>query len=152
MHRIGGIEKEDGSGNISYTPENHEKMVHLRQAKIDGIARFIPPAVIEGDADADVIVVGWGSTWGAIGDAVRRIRATGDKIGWVHLMHLNPWPANLGELLQGRRRVLVPEMNLGQLCRELRARFLVDATSISKVQGVPFTTAELEAHFRGALS
>jgi 2-oxoglutarate/2-oxoacid ferredoxin oxidoreductase subunit alpha len=151
MHRVGGIEKEDGSGNISYTAENHEKMVHLRAAKIAGIANDIPLIEVQGDADADLLIVGWGSTWGAIGDAVRRVRATGGKVAWAHLVHLNPMPSNLGEVLANRRRILVPEMNMGQLCRELRAKFLVDAESISKVQGVPFTSAELEAAIAGAL-
>jgi 2-oxoglutarate ferredoxin oxidoreductase subunit alpha len=145
MHRVGGIEKEDGSGNISYTPENHEKMVHLRDDKVAGIARDIPAATLEGDADADLLVVGWGSTWGAITDAVARVRTAGHKVARVHLVHLNPLPPNLGTIVRNHRRVLVPEMNLGQLCRVLRAEFLVDAVSLSKVQGVPFTAAELEA-------
>jgi 2-oxoglutarate ferredoxin oxidoreductase subunit alpha len=145
MHRVGGIEKEDGSGNISYTPENHEKMVHLRADKVAGIARDIPAATLEGDADADLLVVGWGSTWGAITDAVARVRTAGHKVARVHLVHLNPLPPNLGTIVRNHRRVLVPEMNLGQLCRMLRAEFLVDAVSLSKVQGVPFTAAELEA-------
>ena len=152
MHRVGGIEKEDGTGNISYTPENHEKMVHLRAAKVAGIVKDIPLLEVHGDADADLLIVGWGSTWGAIGDAMRRVRASGHNVAWTHLVHLNPMPANLGDILANRRRILVPEMNSGQLCRELRARFLVDATSISKVQGVPFTAAELESAIRGALS
>jgi 2-oxoglutarate/2-oxoacid ferredoxin oxidoreductase subunit alpha len=152
MHRVGGIEKEDGTGNISYTPENHEKMVHLRAAKIAGIVNDIPLLEIQGDADAEVLVVGWGSTWGAIGDALRRVRAKGEKVAWVHLTHLSPMHGNLGEVLAGRRRILVPEMNLGQLCREIRARFLVDATPISKVQGVPFTSSELELAIMEALS
>ena len=151
MHRVGGIEKEDGSGNISYTAENHEKMVHLRAAKIAGIANDIPLIEVQGDVDADLLIVGWGSTWGAIGDAVRRVRATGGKVAWAHLVHLNPMPSNLGEVLSNRRRILVPEMNMGQLCRELRAKFLVNAESISKVQGIPFTSAELEAAIAGAL-
>jgi 2-oxoglutarate/2-oxoacid ferredoxin oxidoreductase subunit alpha len=149
MHRVGGIEKEDGTGNINYSPENHEKMVHLRAAKVAGVD--VPPVEVQGDADADVLVVGWGSTWGSIGDAVRRVRAAGGRIAWAHIVHLNPLPPNLGDVLANRRRVLVPEMNMGQLCRELRARYLVDCTSISKVQGVPFTSAELIEHFEGAL-
>jgi 2-oxoglutarate ferredoxin oxidoreductase subunit alpha len=143
-HRVGGIEKEDGTGNISYTPENHSKMVHLRAAKVAGIAKDIPPAVLVGDADAEVLVLGWGSTWGAIDAGVARVRATGAKVASVHLTHLNPLPSNLGELLAGRR-VLVPEMNLGQLCRVVRAEFLVDARPVTKVAGVPFTAGELEA-------
>ncbi len=152
MHRVGGIEKEDGTGNISYNPENHEKMVHLRAAKVAGIAKDIPLLEVHGDADADLLIVGWGSTWGAISDAMRRVRASGHRVAWTHLMHLNPMPSNLGDILGHRKRILVPEMNSGQLCRELRAQFLVDATSISKVQGVPFTAAELEIAIRGALS
>jgi 2-oxoglutarate/2-oxoacid ferredoxin oxidoreductase subunit alpha len=150
MHRVGGIEKEDGTGNINYSPENHEKMVHLRAAKVAGVD--VPPLEVQGDPDADVLVIGWGSTWGSIGDAVRRTRALGGRIAWAHIVHLNPLPANLGDILQNRRRILIPEMNMGQLCREIRARYLVDATSISKVQGVPFTSAELLEHFQGALS
>jgi 2-oxoglutarate/2-oxoacid ferredoxin oxidoreductase subunit alpha len=149
MHRVGGIEKEDGTGNINYSPENHEKMVHLRAAKVAGVD--VPPVEVHGDADADVLVIGWGSTWGSIGDAVRQVRAAGGRIAWAHIVHLNPLPPNLGEVMQNRKRVLVPEMNMGQLCRELRARYLIDCTSISKVQGVPFTSAELIEHFQGAL-
>jgi 2-oxoglutarate ferredoxin oxidoreductase subunit alpha len=151
MHRIGGIEKEDGSGEISYAPDNHSRMVHLRQAKIDGIAADIPPAQVVGDADAAVCVLGWGSTWGAISSAVADLRAAGAKVAWIHLTHLNPMPANLGELLTGFPRVLVPELNLGQLCRIVRATYLVDATPITKVQGVPFTASELAAHIREVL-
>jgi len=144
QHRIGGIEKEDGSGNISYEPSNHEKMVHLRAAKIAGIARDIPDAQVAGDADADLVVVGWGGTWGAIDSAVERVRRQGHKVAWVHLVHLNPLPANLGEVLRRHPKVLVPELNLGQLCKLLRADYLVDAKSLTKVQGVPFTALEVE--------
>ncbi|TPW10372.1 MAG: putative 2-oxoglutarate--ferredoxin oxidoreductase alpha subunit [Acidimicrobiaceae bacterium] len=145
MHRIGGIEKEDGTGNINYTPENHEKMVHLRAAKVAGIANDIPPAAVIGDADADVCVLGWGSTWAAIDAAVQRPRRRG------HLTHLNPLPANLGDLLRGFRQIVVPELNLGQLCRIVRAEYLVDARSISKVQGLPFTAREIETAIDDAL-
>ncbi|HEY1278316.1 MAG TPA: 2-oxoacid:acceptor oxidoreductase subunit alpha [Acidimicrobiales bacterium] len=144
QHRIGGIEKEDGSGNISYEPSNHEKMVHLRAAKVAGIARDIPDAQVLGDADADLVVLGWGGTWGAIDSAVERVRRQGHKVAWVHLVHLNPLPANLGEVLRRHRKVLVPELNLGQLCRLVRADYLVDAKSLTKVQGVPFTALEVE--------
>lgn len=143
MHRIGGIEKEDGTGNIDYTPANHEKMVRLRQAKIDGIARDIPLAEVVGDADAHVCVLGWGSTWGAISSAVELVRAGGKKVAWIHLTHLNPFPVNLGELLRGFSRVVVPELNGGQLCRIVRANYLIDARSVSKIQGRPFRSAEL---------
>jgi 2-oxoglutarate ferredoxin oxidoreductase subunit alpha len=152
MHRVGGIEKEDGSGNISYTPTNHETMVHLRAAKIAGIADDIPAAAVQGDEDADVCIVGWGSTWGAIGDAVRRTREAGRKVAWVHITHLNPLPRGLGDILRRYGTVLVPELNSGHLCRLLRSEFLVDARSISKMQGVPFTAQEIERHILEAMS
>jgi 2-oxoglutarate/2-oxoacid ferredoxin oxidoreductase subunit alpha len=144
QHRIGGIEKEDGSGNISYEPSNHEKMVHLRAAKVAGIARDIPDAQVVGDGDADLVVLGWGGTWGAIDSAVERVRRQGHKVAWVHLVHVNPLPANLGEVLRRHPKVLVPELNLGQLCKLVRADYLVDAKSLTKVQGVPFTALEVE--------
>ncbi|MBW8826590.1 MAG: 2-oxoglutarate ferredoxin oxidoreductase subunit alpha, partial [Acidobacteria bacterium] len=150
-HRIGGIEKEDGSGNISYEPGNHERMIRLRAAKIAGIAKTIAPLEVEGDADADLLVLGWGSTWGAIGAAVDTVRSEGHRVARAHLVHLNPMPANLGEILKGRKKILVPEMNLGQLTKLVRAEFLVDATCISKVQGQPFTGGELSAHILDAL-
>ena len=126
-------------------------MVHLRQAKVDGIANDIPPAVVQGDADADVCLLGWGSTWGAITSAMERTRADGTKVAWIHLTHLNPLPPNLGDLLKGFRKVLVPELNLGQLCRIVRANYLVDAQSVSKVEGLPFTGAEIERAIQEAL-
>ncbi|MEJ7583865.1 MAG: hypothetical protein WKF43_07195 [Acidimicrobiales bacterium] len=145
MHRIGGIEKEDGTGNISYDPANHERMVHLRADKVAGIARDIPLLEVEGDVDdAALLVLGWGSTWGAIGGAVDRCRARGAKVARAHLVHLNPFPRNLGDVLRRYPRVLVPEMNLGQLVKMVRADFLVDAQSVTKVRGVPFTAGELE--------
>ncbi len=152
MHRIGGIEKEDGTGNISYDPNNHEFMVRMRAERVARIADDIPPALVDGDADADVLVVGWGSTWGAIATACDRVRATGGKVAHVHLTHLNPFPKNLGEVLRSYKTVLVPEMNLGQLSRLLRAEYLVDAKSISKIKGQPFTAAELTEHIQGALA
>jgi 2-oxoglutarate ferredoxin oxidoreductase subunit alpha len=151
-HRVGGLEKEDGTGNISYTAENHERMVRLRAAKIAGIANDIPPVEVQGDADAELLVLGWGSTWGAIDAAVQRTRREGTKVAWVHLVHVHPFPANLGEVLRRYPRIIVPEMNLGQLCRMVRADFLVDARSISKVQGTPFTAAELQVAIQEALS
>jgi 2-oxoglutarate ferredoxin oxidoreductase subunit alpha len=145
MHRIGGLEKEDGSGNVSYDSDNHERMVHLRAAKIAGIADDIPPVLVQGDVDdAEILVLGWGSTWGAIDGAMGRVRARGRKVAIAHLTHLNPFPGNLGEVLQRYPRVLIPEMNLGQLSRLVRAEFLVDARSVTKVRGVPFTAGELE--------
>jgi 2-oxoglutarate ferredoxin oxidoreductase subunit alpha len=145
MHRIGGIEKQDGSGNISYDPENHGHMVEVRAAKVAGIARDIPPMELRGDIDdAEILVIGWGSTWGAISGAVDRCRTKGRKVVQAHLVHLNPFPSDLGEILHRYPKVLVPEMNLGQLSRLLRAEYLVDARSVTKVKGTPFTAGELE--------
>jgi 2-oxoglutarate ferredoxin oxidoreductase subunit alpha len=145
MHRIGGIEKEDGSGTISYTPENHAHMVDTRAAKIAGIAGDIPPAEVTGDVDdAELLVLGWGSTWGSIATAVDRLRAKGRKIAHCHLVHLNPFPSNLGDVLKRYPKVLVPEMNTGHLSKMVRAQYLVDAKSQAKVAGVPFTAAEVE--------
>jgi 2-oxoglutarate ferredoxin oxidoreductase subunit alpha len=152
MHRIGGIEKEDGSGNISYDPLNHEHMVRLRAARVAQIADDIPEAVLEGDEDAEVLVVGWGSTWGAITAAVNRARDDGMKVARVHLVHLNPFPKNLGDLLRRFPKVLVPEMNLGQLVKLIRAEFLVDARAITKIMGQPFSTAELYHAISGAIN
>ena len=145
-HRIGGLEKADGSGNVSYDPANHERLVRLRAAKIDGIARDIAPIEVDDETgDAELLVLGWGSTYGAIVAAVRRVRRRSKKVAHAHLVHLHPFPSNLGEVLSRYRRVLVPEMNLGQLSRLVRAEFLVDASSVSKVQGTPFRAREIEA-------
>ena len=144
-HRIGGIEKEDGSGNISYDPENHEHMVRLRAAKVAGIANDIPDVEVSGDvADAELLVVGWGSTWGAIDGAMNRVRDRGRTIAHAHLTHLNPFPKNFEEVVRRYPKVLIPEMNLGQLSKLVRSDFLVDARSVTKVKGQPFTAGELE--------
>ena len=145
-HRIGGIEKEDGSGNISYDPENHEHMVRLRAAKVAGIANDIPDVEIEGDVDdAELLVVGWGSTWGAIDGGMNRVRARGRKIAHAHLRHLNPFPPNLearaAALSEGARARDEPRPAVASC---VRAEFLVDARSVTKVQGTPFTAGELE--------
>ncbi|MEV7807020.1 2-oxoacid:acceptor oxidoreductase subunit alpha [Microbispora sp. NPDC088329] len=143
-HRIGGIEKADGTGNISYDPDNHDKMVRLRQAKIDGID--VPDLVVDDpDGDARVLVLGWGSTYGPIAAAARRVRAAGHKVAQAHIRHLNPLPANTGEVLRSYDKVLLPEINLGQLAMLLRARFLVDVISYNRVRGLPFKAAELAA-------
>jgi 2-oxoglutarate/2-oxoacid ferredoxin oxidoreductase subunit alpha len=145
MHRIGGLEKEEGSGNVSYDPANHELMIHIRADKIDRIADHIPEVEVTGDVeDAELLVLGWGSTWGAIDGAVSRARAAGHKVAHAHLIHLNPFPRNLGDVLRRYPRVMVPEMNLGQLAQLVRARYLVDARTVSKVRGLPFTASELE--------
>ncbi|WP_433352465.1 2-oxoacid:acceptor oxidoreductase subunit alpha [Microtetraspora malaysiensis] len=141
-HRIGGIEKADGSGNISYDPNNHDHMVRLRQAKIDGID--VPPLEVDDpDGDARVLVLGWGSTYGPIAAAVRRVRREGGKVAQAHLRHLNPLPANTGDVLRAYDRVLLPEINLGQLALLLRARFLIDVISYNRVRGLPFKAEEL---------
>ena len=144
MHRIGGIEKQDGTGNVNYDPANHELMTHIRADKVSGIANDIPPIVVDGDVDADVLVLGWGSTWGPISEAVRRIRAADRPVAHAHLVHLNPFAPNLGEVLAAYPKVLVPEMNMGQLSRLVRAEFLTDTTSLNKVQGLPFSATEIE--------
>jgi 2-oxoglutarate ferredoxin oxidoreductase subunit alpha len=144
-HRIGGLEKEDGTGNISYDPTNHELMTRLRAAKVAGIAKDIPLVEVDHEEGADVLVLGWGSTFGVIGAAARRVRARGRKVATAHVVHLNPFPPNLGEVLRRYPKVLVPEMNLGQLSRLVRAEYLVDAKSFTKVQGLPFRASELEA-------
>jgi 2-oxoglutarate ferredoxin oxidoreductase subunit alpha len=142
-HRIGGLEKADGTGNISYDPENHHHMTELRAAKIDRIADTIPPVDVDHVDGARLLVLGWGSTYGPIRAAVRRSRGDGNAVAVAHLRHLNPFPRNLGEVLRGYDRVLVPEMNSGQLRHLLRAEFLVDVHGYNRVKGLPFTTAEL---------
>ena len=144
-HRIGGIEKEDVTGNVSYDPENHERMVRLRAEKVARIADEIPPIVIDGEPAGDLLIVGWGSTRGAIMGAVRRKRAEGKKVSWVHLRYINPFPRDLGDILKRFNKVLVPELNTGQLALLLRAKYLVDVTTLSKVQGRPFMTLEIAA-------
>ncbi|GAB3956978.1 2-oxoacid:acceptor oxidoreductase subunit alpha [Streptomyces sparsus] len=141
-HRIGGIEKQDGTGNISYDPANHEFMVRTRQAKIDGIE--VPDLVVDDPGGAArVLVLGWGSTYGPITAGVRRVRAAGGVVAQAHLRHLNPFPANLGEVLASYDKVVVPEMNLGQLATLLRAKYLVDAQSFTQVTGLPFKAEQL---------
>ena len=143
-HRIGGIEKADVTGNISYDPDNHDHMVRLRQAKIDGIADTIPSLEVDDPTgDADVLVVGWGSTYGPIAAAVRQARGRGGRVAHAHLRHLNPFPANTGDVLRRYARVIVPEMNLGQLALLLRAKYLVDVESHTSVRGLPFQAGEL---------
>jgi 2-oxoglutarate/2-oxoacid ferredoxin oxidoreductase subunit alpha len=151
-HRIGGIEKADGSGAISYDPDNHDFMVRTRQAKVDGIARTIAPLEVDDpDGDARVLVLGWGSTHGPIGAACGIIRAEGGKVARAHLRHLNPFPANTGDVLRAYDRVLIPEMNLGQLSMLIRAKYLVDAQGYNQVRGLPFKATELADQIRGLL-
>jgi 2-oxoglutarate ferredoxin oxidoreductase subunit alpha len=148
-HRIGGIEKADRTGDVSYDPANHSKMVHLRAAKVAGVAKGIPPVEVD-DPGAEIgepaplLVLGWGSSYGAITAAVRRLRVRGRAVAQAHLVHLHPFPANLGEVLSRYPKVLVPETNLGQLVKMVRAEFLVDAVGLGKVAGTPFRIAEIE--------
>ncbi len=144
-HRVGGLEKQDVTGNVNYEPLNHEKMVRLRAAKVEAIAQDVPDVVPAGDPDGDLLIVAWGSTYGAITAALKAQRAKGHRIGHVHLRYLNPLPRNLGEVIGRYRKVLVPEMNMGQLFMVLRAKYLVDAQGYNKIQGQPFKQAEIEA-------
>jgi len=152
MHRIGGIEKQDGTGNVNYDPANHEHMVRIRAEKVARIAEDIPEVEVDDPGQASILVLSWGSTWGIAQQAVRQARDSGIEAAHAHLVHLNPFPRNLGEVLRRYDKVLVPEMNLGQLSRLVRAEFLVDAQVISKVQGVPFRAAEIEAAIKEAAS
>jgi 2-oxoglutarate ferredoxin oxidoreductase subunit alpha len=144
-HRIGGIEKADGSGSVSYDPANHQLMVNLRAAKVAGIAADIPLLEVDDpDGDAELLMLGWGSTYGSIAAGIRRIRARGLKVAQVHLRHLNPFPSNLGEIVKAYDKILIPEMNLGQLRKLIRAEFLVDAQGLNKMTGQPFLAGEIE--------
>ncbi|MBV9097242.1 MAG: 2-oxoglutarate ferredoxin oxidoreductase subunit alpha, partial [Frankiaceae bacterium] len=141
--RIGGLQKSDGSGNISYDGANHALMTELRAAKVAGIARDVPPIEVDAEPGAELLVLGWGSSEGAIRAGVRRAREAGHRVACAHVRHLNPLPANTGDVLASYQRVLVPEMNLGQLALLVRARFLVDAISYTRVRGLPFKSDEL---------
>ncbi|RSS83163.1 2-oxoacid:acceptor oxidoreductase subunit alpha [Streptomyces sp. WAC06614] len=150
-HRIGGIEKQDGTGNISYDPANHDFMVRTRQAKIDGIE--VPDLTVDDPSgDARTLVLGWGSTYGPITAAVRRLRSAGSPIAQAHLRHLNPFPGNLGEVLGRYDKVVVPEMNLGQLAHLVRAKYLVDAQSYHQVNGMPFKAEQLAKVLKEAIN
>jgi 2-oxoglutarate ferredoxin oxidoreductase subunit alpha len=150
-HRIGGLEKEDGDGDISYDPENHDLMVRLRAQKIAGIAADIPELEVDDQEGATLLVLGWGGTYGPIAAAIRRVRRAGGKVAHAHLRHLNPFPRNTGEVVRRYDKVLVPEMNLGQLLMLVRAEFLVDAVGYNRVRGVPFKSAELQDAIWGML-
>jgi 2-oxoglutarate ferredoxin oxidoreductase subunit alpha len=143
-HRIGGLEKQDVTGNVNYEPLNHERMVRLRAAKVAAIVQDVPDVVPAGDDSGELLIVAWGSTHGPITAALKTQRAKGRRIGHVHLRHLNPLPKNLGELIGRYDRVLVPEMNMGQLVMVLRAKYLVDAQGYNKIQGKPFKQSEIE--------
>jgi len=143
-HRIGGLEKQDVTGNVNYEPLNHEKMVRIRAAKIEAITQDVPNVLPNGDPEGDLLIVAWGSTYGSITQSVKAQRANGRKIGHLHLRHLNPLPSNLGEILKRYKKVLVPELNMGQLLWVLRAKYLVNAVGLNKIQGRPFKQAELD--------
>ena len=143
-HRIGGIEKADGTGNISYDPTNHDFMVRTRQAKVDGIAKSIDPLTVDDPSNnAKVLIIGWGSTYGPVNAACEEARKQGINIAHAHLRHVNPFPENLGDVLKKYEKVIIPEMNLGQLALLIRAKYLVDAISYNQVRGLPFKTQEL---------
>jgi 2-oxoglutarate/2-oxoacid ferredoxin oxidoreductase subunit alpha len=146
-HRIGGLEKQDGTGNVNYEPLNHENMVRIRAAKVAAIVQDVPNVSPEGDPEGDLLVVSWGSTAGSITAAVKAARAEGRRIGHLHLRYLNPLPSNAGDVLKRYKKVLVPELNMGQLLWILRAKYLVDAVGLNKIQGRPFKQAELEQKF-----
>jgi 2-oxoglutarate ferredoxin oxidoreductase subunit alpha len=150
LHRIGGIEKQQGTGNIDYSPENHQAMTEIRRDKVAGIA--VPDQVVEiGETAGKLVVVGWGSTFGPIHQAVRRARKRGLDVSHIHVRHIWPMPKNLGDLLENFDHVLVPEMNTGQLKTVLRDQFLVDARPLNKVSGQPFRIAEIEAAIDGIM-
>ena len=142
-HRVGGLEKESVSGNVSYDPANHQLMTDTRAWKVANIANDIPPVEVDGDVDAKVLVLGWGSTFGSIRAAARRVRLDGGKVATAHLRHLNPLPMNLGEVLRSYDKILIPELNTGQLLKVVRAEFLIDAVGLNKVAGEPFKVTEI---------
>jgi 2-oxoglutarate ferredoxin oxidoreductase subunit alpha len=143
-HRIGGLEKQDVVGTVSHDPMNHQKMTEIRQEKVDRIANEIPPVEIIGEKDGDILVIGWGSTYGAIKTAVDKLLRKGQKISYVHLKHINPLPKDLGDIIKRFDKILVPEMNLGQLRTILHAKYFKPMIGLNKVQGQPFRAAEIE--------
>ena len=142
-HRVGGLEKDEQTGNVSYDPLNHHKMTELRHQRVDIIAESIPEVKPYGSKSGDILVLGWGSTFGSIRTAVNEARENGQSVAHVHLNHINPFPKNLGEVLLKFRSILIPEMNFGQLLMLIRSKFLVDAKGLNKVQGKPFTVNEI---------
>src|ERR671928_141924 len=142
-HRIGGLEKQDLTGNVSYDPDNHDLMTRLRAQKVAGIADDIPELEVDDPNGADLLVLSWGGTYGPVAAGVRRARQNGRKVAHAHLRYLNPFPRNTGELVASYEKVLVPEINLGQLVKLIRADFLVDATGFNLVRGIPFRAGEV---------
>jgi 2-oxoglutarate ferredoxin oxidoreductase subunit alpha len=143
MHRVGGLEKEDGSGNISYDPDNHQKMVHIRAQKVANAAKLLPPQQVIGPQSGELLVLSWGGTYGACLTAVQAAQAQGTSVALAHIRYMNPFPSNLGEIISRYKQVLIPELNMGQLRTLIRARYLVDAVGYNKIKGKPFTVSEL---------
>jgi 2-oxoglutarate ferredoxin oxidoreductase subunit alpha len=143
-HRIGGLEKQHVTGNVNYEPANHDLMVHLRAEKIERLVADIPPLQVEGDESGDLLVLGWGSTYGAIKTAVATKRVRGKSVSQAHLRYLNPFPKNLGEVLYRFKHVLVPEINLGQLVKVIRSKYLVPAVGFNKVEALPLRSSDIE--------
>ncbi len=150
-HRLGGLEKANITGNVSYDPENHEFMVRLRAQKVKNIEKDIPELEVTGDNDANLLVIGWGGTFGSITEAVARVRNSGKKVAQAHLRYLNPFPRNTGEVLKRYKHIICPELNMGQLARFLKAEYLVDIDSFTKIQGLPFKSSEIETKIENAL-
>jgi 2-oxoglutarate ferredoxin oxidoreductase subunit alpha len=151
-HRIGGLEKQNISGAVSHDPENHQLMVEIRQEKINRIANDIPKAIVIGNPDSRLLVIGWGSTYGAIKSAIDDVNTSGGKVAYVHLKHLNPLPNNLGSIIEKYDTILIPEMNLGQLRTILQSKFLKPMIGLNKVQGQPFKTSEVKAKIESLLA
>ena len=150
-HRIGGLEKADGTGNVSYDPDNHDHMVRIRAQKVAGIAADIPELTVDEEGGEELLVLSWGGTYGPVAAGVRRVRGEGGKVAHAHLSYLNPFPRNTGDVLRRYEKILVPEMNLGQLLKLVRAEFLVDAVGYNRVRGLPFRSSELAEAMEGML-
>jgi 2-oxoglutarate/2-oxoacid ferredoxin oxidoreductase subunit alpha len=150
-HRVGGLEKADGSGNVSYDPDNHDYMVRVRAQKVAGIAADIPELTVDEEGGESLLVLSWGGTYGPVAAGVRRVRGDGGKVAHAHLNYLNPFPRNTGDVLRRYEKILVPEMNLGQLLKLVRAEFLVDAVGYNRVRGLPFRSSELAEAMEGML-
>jgi 2-oxoglutarate ferredoxin oxidoreductase subunit alpha len=143
-HRIGGLEKAHITGNVSYDPDNHDFMIRLRAQKVKNIANDIPDLEVIGDQEGEILVLGWGGTYGAITEAVKNVRKSGKKVSQAHLKYLFPFPKNLGKVLKGFKKVLIPEINLGQLATIIRSEFLIEPVSLTKIKGLPYKTIEVQ--------
>jgi 2-oxoglutarate ferredoxin oxidoreductase subunit alpha len=152
MHRVGGLEKQDGTGSVSYDPMNHQHMVNIRADKVEGIANDIPEQDVFGEPSGDLLVLSWGGTYGSCLTAVRRARNEGLAVSHAHLRYLFPFPKNLGKLMSGFKKVLIPELNMGQLRTLIRNKYLVDAMGLNKVQGKPFSVVEVLERIRDEVS